>query len=82
MVGSFFEPGDWDKGQVCWSRATHVQPLVVRLVEMVVTLVIAQWDFEAKVWDASFIHQILTGQGKTPGSSTNPKALRHFFWSS
>ena len=77
MVGSFFEPGDWDKGQVCWSRATHVQPLVVRLVKMVVTLVIAQSDFEAKVWDASFIHQILTGQGKTPGSSTNPKALRH-----
>lgn len=31
---------------------------------MVVTLVIAQWDFEAKVWDGSFIHQILTGQGK------------------
>lgn len=24
MVGSFFEPGDWDKGQVCWSRATYV----------------------------------------------------------
>lgn len=59
---------------------TYVQPLVVRLVEMVVTLVIAQSDFEAKVWDASFIHQILTGQGKTPGSIYyKPKSFASFF---